>query len=99
MMRYKNLRLLGAFVGVAVVTSGLLSACSTGQSPAASSTLKVLAWKGGGTEPAGIAEINAAFEKSHPGVKIDFTYMPAGDSYTQTRLTWGESAFPPLNGH
>ncbi|MDY7555282.1 ABC transporter substrate-binding protein [Cryobacterium sp. 10C3] len=75
--------MLGAFVGVAVVTSGLLSGCSTGQSPAASSTLKVLAWKGGGTEPAGVAEVNAAFEKSHPGVKIDFTYMPAGDSYTQ----------------
>ncbi|MEU0026804.1 extracellular solute-binding protein [Streptomyces sp. NPDC006335] len=63
-----------------------LAACGSGSSGASSDgtvTLHVEAWKGGGAEPANVAEINKAFEKAHPKIKIDFEYITANDTYVQ----------------
>lgn len=64
-----------------------LTACGGGASDGASAdgtvTLHVEAWKGGGAEPANVAEINKAFEAAHPKIKVDFEYITANDTYTQ----------------
>ncbi|QJT06029.1 extracellular solute-binding protein [Streptomyces asoensis] len=63
-----------------------LAACGGGSSGASADgtvTLHVEAWKGGGAEPANVAEINKAFEKAHPKIKIDFQYTTADPTYTQ----------------
>ncbi|MEU0242850.1 extracellular solute-binding protein [Streptomyces sp. NPDC006235] len=63
-----------------------LAACGGGSSGASSDgtvTLHVQAWKGGGAEPANVAEINKAFEKAHPKIKVDFEYITANDTYVQ----------------
>jgi len=46
-------------------------------------TLHVESWKGGGAEPANVAQINAAFEKANPKIKLDFSYVPPNDVYQQ----------------
>ena len=43
----------------------------------------MVSWKGGGAEPANMAEINAAFEKAHPDIELDFSYVPPNDVYQQ----------------
>jgi raffinose/stachyose/melibiose transport system substrate-binding protein len=63
-----------------------LAACGGGSSGASKDgkvTLHVQAWKGGGAEPANVAEINKAFEKAHPDIKVDFEYITANDTYVQ----------------
>ncbi|WP_329213640.1 extracellular solute-binding protein [Streptomyces sp. NBC_01485] len=63
-----------------------LAACGGGSSGASADgtvTLHVQAWKGGGAEPANVAEINKAFEKANPKIKVDFEYITANDTYTQ----------------
>ncbi|MDX2681717.1 ABC transporter substrate-binding protein [Streptomyces soliscabiei] len=64
-----------------------LAACGGGSSGGSSAdgtvTIHVQAWKGGGAEPANVAEINKAFEKANPKVKVDFEYITANDTYTQ----------------
>lgn len=63
-----------------------LAACGGGSSGAASDgtvTIHVEAWKGGGAEPANVAEINKAFEKANPKIKVDFSYTTADPTYTQ----------------
>jgi raffinose/stachyose/melibiose transport system substrate-binding protein len=47
-------------------------------------TLTVVGWKGGGKEPANIDQINAAFEASHPNIKVQWTYVASGDTYQQS---------------
>jgi raffinose/stachyose/melibiose transport system substrate-binding protein len=46
-------------------------------------TIHVQGWKGGGSEPANIAEINSAFEAAHPKIKVDFEYITSNDPYLQ----------------
>jgi maltose-binding protein MalE len=41
------------------------------------------AWKGGGAEPANVAEINKAFEAAHPDIEVDFEYITANDTCVQ----------------
>lgn len=63
-----------------------LAACggdSSGASDDGTVTIHVQAWKGGGAEPANVAEINKAFEKANPKIKVDFEYITANDTYTQ----------------
>ncbi|MEU1181196.1 extracellular solute-binding protein [Streptomyces sp. NPDC005820] len=63
-----------------------LAACggdSSGASADGTVTLHVQAWKGGGAEPANVAEINKAFEKANPKIKVDFEYITANDTYVQ----------------
>jgi raffinose/stachyose/melibiose transport system substrate-binding protein len=76
-------RSLTALTILCVVTP--LAACSSGDSDSGSgaTTLKVESWKGGGAEPANVAQINAAFEKANPTIKIDFSYVPPNDVYQQ----------------
>ncbi|MBD0737844.1 ABC transporter substrate-binding protein [Streptomyces sp. CBMA29] len=90
-MRSRKLAVI-ACVPLAAVLA--LSGCSDDKSDKGSSsggqdsgdkqvTLKVVGWKGGPSEPANVKEINAAFEKAHPDIKIDYTFQPGGDPYTQ----------------
>ncbi|AVV45179.1 ABC transporter substrate-binding protein [Streptomyces sp. P3] len=63
-----------------------LAACGGGSSDSSADgtvTIRVQAWKGGGAEPANVAEINKAFEKANPKIKVDFEYITANDTYTQ----------------
>jgi raffinose/stachyose/melibiose transport system substrate-binding protein len=81
-MRFtRSLALLGAAVAV---TSGVTacSSASSGGSPG-QTTLTVESWKGGGAEPANVAEVNAAFEKAYPNIKLDFNYVPPNDVYQE----------------
>ncbi len=82
--------------GVAVALA--LSACGTGSdatSAGGKTVLKVQGWKGGGAEPANIAEVNAAFSKAHPDIDLKFEYVPPNDAYlqkTQPELLAGKAA-------
>ena len=84
-MRFlRSLALLGAIAA----TTASVAACSSGASGASGGTsgqvtLTVESWKGGGAEPANVAQVNAAFEKAHPNIKLDFTYVPPNDVYQQ----------------
>jgi raffinose/stachyose/melibiose transport system substrate-binding protein len=79
-------RLLAVATTVAAMAMSL-AACGAGGSSGGSSdgkvTLHVEAWKGGGAEPANVAEINKAFEKANPNIKVDFEYITADPTYTQ----------------
>lgn len=78
-------RLLAVATTVAALATSL-AACGGGSDSTSADgtvTLHVEAWKGGGAEPANIAEINKAFEKAHPKIKIDFKYTTADPTYTQ----------------
>jgi len=88
--------LLGcAAVGVALTTA--LAGCSSSSGATTSdgkTVLKVVGWKGGGSEPANIAQIDAAFEAAHPNIKIKWTYVPS-NNYQQTvntQLLGGDAA-------
>jgi len=83
-MKRSGRRLAVATTVIAMAMS--LAACGGGSSGASSDgtvTLHVQAWKGGGAEPANVAEINKAFEKAHPKIKVDFEYTTADPTYTQ----------------
>ncbi|MFI6810255.1 ABC transporter substrate-binding protein [Streptomyces luteogriseus] len=76
-----------AAVGAALTTA--VAGCSSGGGTTTSdgkTVLKVVGWKGGGSEPANIAKINAAFEAAHPNIKVKWTYVPS-DNYQQTVTT------------
>jgi raffinose/stachyose/melibiose transport system substrate-binding protein len=59
------------------------SAAATSGASSVTGTLKVEGWKGGGSEPANVAQINAAFEKAYPNVKLTYSYVPPNDVYQQ----------------
>ncbi|WP_217552924.1 ABC transporter substrate-binding protein [Streptomyces sp. GbtcB6] len=79
----------GRLLAVATTVAALattLAACGGGSGSSSADGkvhIKVEAWKGGGAEPANVAEINKAFEKAHPDIKVDFEYITANDTYTQ----------------
>src|SRR3954469_19243057 len=78
----------GRSLAVATTVAALamsLAACGGGSSGASGDgtvTIHVEAWKGGGAEPANVAEINKAFEEANPKIKVDFQYVTSGN-YTQ----------------
>lgn len=57
-------------------------------------TLRVSAWKGGGTEIANIPELHEKFEAENPDIKIQFEFNGRGDHETvnNTQLAAGEAA-------
>ena len=67
-----------------LAAAALLTACggSAGDS-SGPVTLHVEGWKGGGAEPANVAQVNAAFEKANPNIKLDFSFVPPNDAYQQ----------------
>lgn len=78
---------------VLALAAGSVVACSnnTGSS-GGTTTLTVAAWKGGGTEPAGIAQLNAAFQKAHPDMKLEYKYVsPDYETYVNSRLAAGDA--------
>jgi raffinose/stachyose/melibiose transport system substrate-binding protein len=87
------LRTFSAFtLGLAVAA---LPACGSDSGSDGTVTLTVVGWKGGGAEPANVAEINAAFEKAHPEIKVEFTHVPPNDVYlqkVQSQLLAGNAA-------
>ena len=88
---------IAAAVSLSACASGTTAQTTSGGSSAAAAptVLTVYGWKGGEAEPANIAEINAAFEKANPDIKLDYQFIPAGDTYTQrvqSELLAGKSA-------
>ena len=79
--RSRTVALIGA-----VVASVALGACSSTDATTTAdgkTILTVQGWKGSDTEPANIEEINAAFEKANPDIKVEFEYVPPNDAYLQ----------------
>jgi raffinose/stachyose/melibiose transport system substrate-binding protein len=97
-MRYlRSLALLGAIVASTAGAAACSSGASSGSAGGASGqvTLTVESWKGGGAEPANVAQVNTAFEKAYPNIKLDFTYVPPNDVYQeklQAQLLAGNAA-------
>ena len=86
-----------ALLGTVVAATACVAACSSGSSGGSSGpvTLTVESWKGGGAEPANVAQVNAAFEKAHPNIKLAFSYVPPNDVYQQklqSQLLAGDAA-------
>lgn len=71
----------------ALVTALALAGCSSGDSSITTddgrTVLTVYGWKGGEGEPANVDEINAAFEKANPDIKLEFEAIPANEAYSQ----------------
>jgi raffinose/stachyose/melibiose transport system substrate-binding protein len=83
---------------VSVALSTAVAGCGSSGDAARTSDgktiLKVVGWKGGGSEPANIAQINAAFEAAHPDIEVQWTYVPSAN-YQQsvnTQLLGGNAA-------
>jgi raffinose/stachyose/melibiose transport system substrate-binding protein len=89
-----------ALLSAAVAATACLAACSSGGSGGSSGssgpvTLTVESWKGGGAEPANVAQVDAAFEKAYPNIKLSFSYVPPNDVYQeklQSQLLAGDAA-------
>ncbi|WP_052432466.1 ABC transporter substrate-binding protein [Streptacidiphilus carbonis] len=89
-------RLLTAAAAASALVLGL-AACSSSSGSATvggRTTLTVVGFEGGGNEIADIPAINAAFEKAHPDVKVDYKYVANTeyDAYNNTRLAAGTAA-------
>lgn len=87
-----------AVIAIGLGTALALAGCSA---PSGSTTddgrtiLSVYGWKGTEGEPANVAEINAAFEKANPDIKLEFEAIPANEAYSQRvqpELLAGDSA-------
>lgn len=80
-------RPVAAIAGALVVGLALTACSSTTETPAASeggkTALTVYGWKGGGTEPANIEKINAAFSAANPDIDLKYEFVPANDAYLQ----------------
>lgn len=70
-----------AIVALAGASFGLAACSSAGTDDG--TTITVYGWKGSDASPAGVPEINAAFEEAHPGVAVDYEYLDAGDTINQ----------------
>lgn len=83
----------GALACAAAMTLGACSSSSSG-SPNAKTTLTIVGFEGGGTELADIPQINAAFEKAHPNITINYKYVANTEyeAYNNTRLAAGTAA-------
>ena len=83
--------------GLGLGAVAALAACGSSDTPTAGgkTPLKVYGWKGGGSEPANIAQVNAAFQQANPDIELTFEYVPPNDPYTQRvqpELLAGKSA-------
>lgn len=77
----KNAKQL-AVLAVISLAAVSFTACS-GDSGDDASTLTVYGWKGSETAPAGVPEINAAFEAANPGITVEYEFIDAGDPINQ----------------
>lgn len=99
-MKKTQHRLLRSSVLVTGVVAALFLAGCANAAPATTTedgktVLKVYGWKGSEGEPANVAEINAAFEKANPDIKLEFEAIPANEAYAQRvqpELLAGDSA-------
>lgn len=70
--------------GLAVILA--MAGCGAGQSTTnadGKTVLTIQAWKGGGTQPANMDAINAAFEKANPNIDVQFEFVPPNKAYLQ----------------
>lgn len=83
-----------AIASTAVVL-GLTACSAAGSADGDTTVLTVYGWKGSDTEPANMDKINAAFQKAHPEIDLQFEAVPPNDTYTQRvqpELLAGDSA-------
>jgi raffinose/stachyose/melibiose transport system substrate-binding protein len=92
-MRSRTLLAAGAALLIGVL-SGCGGSGSSDDEGNGQVTLKVVAWKGGGTEVAGIPDLHRLFEAQHPNIKLDFKFVARGDydNYNNPRLAAGDAA-------
>ena len=79
------IRVTVAAVSISLAAAVALAGCSSTPSSGADAktVLKVYAWKGGPAAEANVPEINKAFEKAHPNIKLDYEFLPGDASYVQ----------------
>jgi raffinose/stachyose/melibiose transport system substrate-binding protein len=100
-IRKRVIRMRGAAVAAVACAAALsLSACSSSSgaggsgTPGGKITLNIVGFEGGGSEIADIPQINAAFEKAHPNITINYKYVSNTEyeAYNNTRLAAGTAA-------
>jgi len=96
-MRTVRFRTLAASVALVCAGAVTLGACSSsGGSGSADGkvTLNIVGFEGSGSEVADIPTINAAFEKAHPNITVNYKYVANTEyeAYNNTRLAAGTAA-------
>src|SRR5262245_18677064 len=92
-MEEVSMRIRGSLVLALMAAVGAVISCtSSSSSSSGSTTLSVVAWKGGGSELAGMPDLNAAFQKAHPDIKLAYKYVsPDYETYVNSRLAAGNA--------
>ncbi len=81
-MKKRTIRIASIAIAAAIGVS--LSACSSSTgSTGSDQTLTIYGWKGNEAQPAGVPEINAAFEAANPGVTVNYEFIDAGATIAQ----------------
>lgn len=91
--RRRPLVAVAAFAAAALLMAGCAPTADT-TTEDGKTVLKVYGWKGGDAEPANMAEINAAFEKANPDIKLEFEFIPSAGypQRVQSELLAGNTA-------
>ncbi|AXX30837.1 extracellular solute-binding protein [Actinosynnema pretiosum subsp. pretiosum] len=87
------MRTTPAALAVLIALLPALPACSAAPADGGE-VLTVVGWKGGGGEEARLPELNAAFERAHPGVRVEHHYVGPGnyETYNNPKLASGTAA-------
>ncbi|HTJ69863.1 MAG TPA: extracellular solute-binding protein [Actinospica sp.] len=76
---------LAAMAAACVALGMTVAGCgsSSGGSESGPITLTVYSWKGNAATPEDVPQINAAFEKAYPNIKLNFQFLSAGATIAQ----------------
>jgi raffinose/stachyose/melibiose transport system substrate-binding protein len=80
MTRKTPIRKLCAVSATMLMTSLAATACAsnnTSNTSGSSDTLTVVGWKGAAGQVANMPQINAAFEKAYPNIKLNYKFVPS----------------------
>lgn len=96
--RQRGRAVTGIRLGVLLLVGAMLAACSqiTGASESGSGTVTLTLTGGAGPEQKAMESVIAAFQKTHPKIKVKGTYAPVDQLQTSLRAQLGGGNAPDL---